>query len=99
MNLESLYEDGSRAGFWRVHRLFTERAMPVTVFGVATALARNPETVAAMQEAGWEIATHGLKWIDYKDFSIGDERTHIAEAVRIQTEVTGARPLGLRPRR
>ena len=95
MNMESIYEYGSRAGFWRVHRLFTERAMPVTVFGVATALARNPETVAAMQEAGWEIATHGLKWIDYKDFSIGDERTHIAEAVRIQTEVTGARPLGL----
>jgi OHCU decarboxylase len=95
MNMESIYEFGSRAGFWRVYRLFTERAMPVTVFGVATALARNPEAVAAMQEAGWEMATHGLKWIDYKDFSIGDEREHIAEAIRIHTEVTGARPLGM----
>jgi OHCU decarboxylase len=95
MNMESIYEFGSRAGFWRVHRLFTERAMPVTVFGVATALARNPQAVAAMKEAGWEMATHGLKWIDYKDFTIGDEREHIAEAIRIHTEVTGSRPLGM----
>ena len=95
MNMESIYEYGSRAGFWRLHRMFTERAMPVTVFGVATALARNPEAVAAMKEAGWEIASHGLKWIDYKDFSAEDERAHIAEAIRIHTEVTGARPLGM----
>jgi OHCU decarboxylase len=95
MNMESIYEFGSRAGFWRVYRLFTERAMPVTVFGVATALARNPQAVAAMKEAGWEMATHGLKWIDYKDFSIGDEREHIAEAIRLHTEVTGSRPLGM----
>ena len=95
MNMESIYEYGARAGFWRVHRLFAERNMPVTVFGVATALARNPEAVAAMKEAGWEMATHGLKWIDYKDFSAQDERRHIAEAVRIHTEVTGARPLGM----
>ncbi len=69
MNMELIYEFGSRAGFWRLWRLFAERGMPVTVFGVATALARNPEAVAAMKEAGWEIATHGLKWIEYKDFS------------------------------
>ena len=69
MNMESIYEYGSRAGFWRLWRLFTERGVPVTVYGVATAMARNPEAVAAMQEAGWEIASHGLKWIDYKDAS------------------------------
>ena len=67
MNMESIYEYGSRAGFWRLHRLFTERAMPVTVFAVATAMARNPQAVAAMNEAGWEIASHGYKWIDYRD--------------------------------
>jgi peptidoglycan/xylan/chitin deacetylase (PgdA/CDA1 family) len=67
---------------------------PVTVFGVATALQRNPEAVAGMKEAGWEIATHGLKWIDYKDFSIEEERAHLNEAIRIHTEVTGERPLG-----
>ena len=95
MNMESIYEFGSRAGFWRVHRLFAERSMPVTVFGVATALARNPDAVAAMKEAGWELATHGLKWIEYKDFSAADERRHIEKAVRLHTEVTGSRPLGM----
>jgi peptidoglycan/xylan/chitin deacetylase (PgdA/CDA1 family) len=67
MNMESIYEYGSRAGFWRLHRMFTERSVPVTVYAVATAMARNAEAVAAMNEAGWEIATHGLKWIDYRD--------------------------------
>ena len=66
MNMESIYEYGSRAGFWRLWRLFTERGLPITVFGVATALQRNAEAVAAMKEAGWEIASHGLKWIDYR---------------------------------
>src|SRR5580704_10688469 len=68
MNMESIYEYGSRAGFWRLHRMFTQRRLPVTVFAVATAMARNPEIVASMNEAGWEIASHGLKWIEYKDF-------------------------------
>lgn len=95
MNMESIYEYGSRAGFWRLHRMFTERQMPVTVFGVATAMARHPEAVAAMQEAGWEIASHGLKWIDYRDYTPEDEAKHIAEAIRIQRELTGARPLGM----
>ena len=94
MNMESIYEYGARAGFWRLHRMFTERDMPVTVFGIASAMARNPEAVAAMQEAGWEIASHGLKWIDYKDFAPEDEAAHIAEAIRLQKDLTGARPLG-----
>jgi putative urate catabolism protein len=95
MNMESIYEFGSRAGFWRLWRLFTERAMPVTVFAVATALARNQEAVAGMKEAGWEIASHGLKWIDYKDFTKEAERAHVLEAIRVHTEVTGERPLGM----
>jgi putative urate catabolism protein len=94
MNMESMYEYGSRAGFWRLWRMFTERSIPLTVFAITTALTRNDEAVAAMKEADWEIASHGLKWIEYRDFSIDDERHHIAEAVRLHTEVTGARPLG-----
>lgn len=94
MNMESIYEYGARAGIWRLIRLFTARAMPVTVYGVATALARNPDAVAGMQEAGWELASHGYKWLEYKDFTRDAERAHIVEAVRLHTEVTGARPLG-----
>jgi OHCU decarboxylase len=94
MNMESIYEYGSRAGFWRLHRMFTERAAPVTVYAVATAMARNPEAVAAMNEAGWEIATHGYKWIDYRDTPADIEARDIAEAIKIHTAVAGARPLG-----
>ncbi|CCD84877.1 conserved hypothetical protein; putative Putative urate catabolism protein [Bradyrhizobium sp. ORS 285] len=94
MNMESIYEFGSRAGFWRLWRMFTARKLPVTVFAIATAMARNPEAVAAMKEANWEIASHGLKWIDYRDFSEADERAHVEEAIRLHTELTGERPLG-----
>jgi putative urate catabolism protein len=94
-NMESIYEYGSRAGFWRLWRMFTGRKVPVTVYGVATALARNPEAVAAMQEADWEIASHGLKWIEYRDYAEADERRDLKEAIRIHTELTGTRPLGI----
>ena len=94
MNMESIYEYGARAGFWRLWRMFTERQMPVTVYGVATALERSPEQVAAMKEADWEIASHGLKWIDYRDYSFEDERAHMREAIEIHTAVTGSRPTG-----
>ena len=94
MNMESIYEYGSRAGFWRLHRMFTDRAMPVTVFGVATALARNPEAVAAMKQAGWEIASHGLKWIEHQYMSIERERLQMEEAMRLHEAATGERPLG-----
>jgi chitin deacetylase len=93
-NMESLYDYGARAGFWRLHRLFTGRGLPVTIYGVATALARNPEQVAAMQSAGWEIASHGLKWVDHRDMPEDQERAAIAEAIRLHTEVTGSRPTG-----
>ena len=93
-NMESMYEYGARAGFWRLHRLFAEKGIPLTVYGVATALARNPEQVAAMNEAGWEIASHGLKWIEYRDMPEAEERAHLAESIRLHAEVTGARPRG-----
>lgn len=93
-NMESIYEYGARAGFWRLHRLFTDSQIPVTVYGVATALARNPAQVRAMQDAKWEIASHGLKWIEHKDMPEAEERAQIREAIRLHTEVTGQRPTG-----
>jgi peptidoglycan/xylan/chitin deacetylase (PgdA/CDA1 family) len=93
--MESIYEYGSRAGFWRLWRMFTGRRGPVTVYAVATAIARNVEAVNAMIEADWEIASHGLKWVELKDRPEELERRDIAEAVRIHAAVTGTRPLGL----
>ena len=93
-NMESIYEYGARAGFWRLHRLFTARHLPITVYGVATALARSPEQVAAMTAAGWEIASHGLKWVEHRDMPEDEERRQIAEAIRLHTEVVGTRPRG-----
>jgi putative urate catabolism protein len=93
-NIESMFEYGSRAGFWRLWRIFGERKLPVSVFGVATALKRNPQVVAAMKEAGWDIASHSLKWVEHKDMSEAEERAEIADAIRVHTEVTGQRPLG-----
>ena len=94
MAMESLYEYGSRAGFWRLHRLFTERGLPVTIFGVANAMAMNPVAVDAMLSADWEIASHGLKWIDYQHVPEEVERAHIAQAIELHTRLTGTRPLG-----
>ena len=94
MNMESMYEYGSRAGFWRLHRLFTEREMPVTVFGVAMALERNPDVVAAMQSTGWEIASHGYRWIDYQFVDEATERSHLQKAIEIHERVSGERPRG-----
>jgi OHCU decarboxylase len=91
-NMESIYEYGARAGFWRLHRMLS--GLPVTVYGVATALARAPEQVAAMQAAGWEIASHGLKWVEHRDMPEDEERAQIREAIRLHTEVTGDAPRG-----
>jgi len=93
-NMESIYEYGARAGFWRLLRLFREAQVPVTCYGVASALARSPDQVAAMQEAGWEMASHGLKWIDYRDHSAEDERRDLEAAIKLHYEVTGQRPTG-----
>ena len=94
MSMESLYEYGSRAGLWRLLRMFEQRRLPLTVFGVAMALQRNPEAVAAFQQLGHEIACHGLKWISYQNVDEATERAHMAEAVQIIRQLTGAAPQG-----
>lgn len=94
-NMESLYEYGSRAGFWRLHRMFTQRSMPLTVYAVGMALERNPEAAKAMREAGWEVASHGYRWIDYQYMPEAEEREHIAKSVKIHETLVGERPMGL----
>lgn len=94
MNMESFYEYGSRAGFWRLHRLFTQRQLPVTVFGVAMAMQRNPKVVEAMLKADWEIASHGYRWIDYHKIPIDIEREHLQKAIEIHQIMTGNKPKG-----
>ena len=94
MSMESLYEYGSRAGFWRLHRLFSEHGFPVTVYGVAMAMQRNPEVVAAMLKSDWEIASHGYRWIDYQFLPEDLEREHMHKAIEIHESLTGKKPLG-----
>jgi putative urate catabolism protein len=94
MNMESMYEYGSRAGFWRLHRIFTERNMPLTVFAIAMAMERNPDAVLAMKNADWEIASHGYRWIDYQSVDESVEREHLSQAVRIHESLTGSKPDG-----
>lgn len=94
MSLESLYEYGSRAGLWRVLRVFDRRELPLTIFGVAVALARNPEAVSAFLSRGDEIACHGLRWLSYQLIDPHVEREHMAQAVALITELTGAAPVG-----
>lgn len=92
--VESQYEFGSRVGFWRLHKLFTERNVPITVNAVAMALERNPEAVAAMVEAKWELSSHGYRWIDYHGIPEAVERDYIRKAIDIHVRMTGQRPLG-----
>ena len=94
ISMEGIYEYGSRAGVWRVLREFEKRGLPLTVFGVATALHRSPDVTAAFKELGHEIACHGLKWISYQNIPEDTERVHMAEAMAIIEHLTGARPLG-----
>jgi allantoinase len=94
MSMESLYEYGSRAGLWRLLRMFEQRDLPLTVFGVAMALKRNPEAVAAFTELGHEVACHGLRWISYQNMDEASERAHMQEAVGIMRELMGDAPLG-----
>jgi len=94
MSMEQIYEYGSRAGVWRLLRLFDRYKTPATVFGVAMAMERNPAAVDAMLEAGHEIASHGWRWINYQDVAEAVEREHMARAIEIHTRLTGERPLG-----
>lgn len=94
MSMESMYEYGSRVGVWRLLDLFRERQIPLTIFGVAMALERNPKVVEAMLKDGHEIASHGWRWIDYQNIDIDTERQHMEKAIEIITNMTGERPLG-----
>jgi putative urate catabolism protein len=94
LNVESVYEYGSRAGFWRLMRIFAERDIKITVYAVGMALERNPEAAAAIVAAGHEVASHGWRWIDYQFMSEEEERAHMRRAVDSLTKVTGSRPLG-----
>jgi putative urate catabolism protein len=94
LNVESVYEYGARAGFWRILRLFTERRMPLTVYAVGMALERNPEAGRAMVEAGFEVASHGWRWIDYHDVPEHEERAHVQRAIAVIKRITGQRPVG-----
>lgn len=94
MSMESLYEYGSRAGLWRLLRLFEEHRLPLTVFGVAQALERHRDAVAAFRELGHEVACHGLRWISYQHVDEATERAHMQQAVEIMRGLTGAAPLG-----
>lgn len=97
-NMESLYDYGSRAGFWRLHRMFLQKKIPCTVFAVGMALERNPQVCTALREAmkdhNWEIASHGYRWIDYQNVSEEVEREHIARTVKIHQKFFDRRPLG-----
>ena len=94
MSMESLYEYGSRAGIWRLLRLFEKHRIPATIFAVAQALERNPDAAGAMVQAGHEIASHGWRWIDYDQVDEATERAHLERAVESLTALTGQRPLG-----
>lgn len=94
MSMESLYEYGSRAGVWRLLRLFRESGVPLTVFGVAMALERHPDVAKVIIADGHEICSHGYRWIDYQYMDEDEEREHLHKAIEIIKKVTGARPLG-----
>ena len=92
--MESLYEYGSRRGFWRLHKLFQENKIPVTIFGVGMALEKNPYVCKAIKEADYEIASHGWRWIDYQNISKSVEKKHMQLTIKTIKKIFGKRPLG-----
>jgi len=94
LNTESMFEFGSRVGFWRVYRIFGKHGLPLTVYAVGQALQRNPEAARAMIDAGWEVASHGWRWIDYMEMPEDEERVHIRWAIEAIEEACGVRPVG-----
>ena len=94
LNMESMYEYGSRRGFWRLHNIFQEKNIPVTIFGVAMALERNPDVCMAIKESNYEIACHGYRWIDYQNIKKNVEKKHMKQAIKSIKKIFGERPLG-----
>jgi putative urate catabolism protein len=91
---EGMFEYGSRVGFWRVLRIFKERGLPMTVFGCALALERNPAVAAAIRESGFDVCSHGWRWIKHWELTEEQEREHIKKAVESMKKTVGERPLG-----
>ena len=94
INMESLYEYGSRSGFWRLHKIFQEKKIPITIFGVGMALEKNPEICKAIKNSNYEVASHGWKWIDYQNIKKSDEKKHMKLSIKKIEEIFGHRPLG-----
>ena len=94
INMESVYEYGSKRGFWRLHKLFQEKKIPITIFGVAMALERNPEVCEAIKNGNYEVAAHGYRWIDYQDIKKSVEKKHMHQAIKTIKQIFGSRPLG-----
>ena len=94
VNMESLYEYGSRAGFWRLHKLFQTKKIPITVFGVGMALEKNPDICNAIKDAGYEVASHGWRWIDYQNIKKSEEKKHMKLAIQTHKRIFGDRPSG-----
>ena len=94
MSMESIYEYGSKAGFWRLDKLFRENKIPVTIFGVGLALKQNPEVCNAIKNGDYEIAAHGYKWIDYQDIKKSVEKKHMQQAIKVIKDIFGSRPSG-----
>ena len=94
INMESFYEYGSRRGFWRLHKLFAEKKIPVTIFGVAMALERNPEVCKAIINGNYEVASHGWRWIDYQNVKKSVEKKHMQLSIKTIKKIFGSRPLG-----
>ena len=94
ISMESIYEYGSRAGFWRLHKLFKEKNIPVTIFGVGLALEQNPEVCEAIKNGNYEVAAHGYRWIDYQDVKKSVEKKHMQKAIKTIKKIFGSRPLG-----
>ena len=94
INMESMYEYGSRRGFWRLHKLFQEKKIPITIFGVAMALERNPEVCDAIKNGNYEVACHGWRWIDYQNVKKSTEKKDMKLAIKTIKKIFGKRPLG-----
>ena len=94
ISMESIYEYGSRSGFWRLDKLFKEKKIPITIFGVGLALKQNPEVCHAIKNGDYEIAAHGYRWIDYQDVKKSVEKKHMQQAIKTIKDIFGSRPLG-----
>jgi allantoinase len=94
ISMESIYEYGSRAGFWRLHKLFKDKNIPVTIFGVGLALEQNPQVCEAIKNGNYEVAAHGYRWIDYQDVKKSIEKKHMQQAIKTIKKIFGSRPLG-----